>query len=63
MQILPTLIAAALVLLVMFFAVRSLIRKRRRGDCGCGCENCTGCAAARPAEGRPAGTGTGKAGK
>lgn len=38
-----SIIAALFILVIVFFAVRSLVIKRRRGDCGCGCENCSGC--------------------
>ncbi|MBQ9720605.1 MAG: FeoB-associated Cys-rich membrane protein [Oscillospiraceae bacterium] len=44
MELLPTLIAALVVILIVFFAVRSMVKKRKSGNCGCGCENCNaGC--------------------
>ena len=41
---------ASLVLLlvvaaIVFFLVRSKLRQRKKGACGCGCEGCSGCAA------------------
>ena len=46
MEFLPTIIAALIVLVIVFLAVRSIVRKRKRGDCGCGCEHCAGCGSA-----------------
>ncbi len=41
---------ASLVLLfvvaaIVFFLLRSKIKQRKQGTCGCGCEGCSGCAA------------------
>lgn len=42
-------LASIILLLVVgalvFFLVRSKIRQRKKGSCGCGCEGCSGCAA------------------
>ena len=32
----------ALVAVIVFFAVRRMLRTRRSGGCGCGCPGCTG---------------------
>jgi hypothetical protein len=33
------------VVAMVFFLVRSKIKERKQGSCGCGCEGCSGCAA------------------
>ena len=33
------------VVAMVFFLVRSKIKERKQGSCGCGCEGCIGCAA------------------
>ncbi|MBQ4438248.1 FeoB-associated Cys-rich membrane protein [bacterium] len=42
-----TIIIAVLLLAMFIFALTSIIRKRMRGDCGCGmcpdCRNCSAC--------------------
>ncbi len=42
-------LASIILLLVVgalvFFLVRSKIRQRKKGSCGCGCEGCSGCGA------------------
>ena len=42
-------IASIVLLLVLggivFFVIRGKVRERKQGGCGCGCENCRGCAA------------------
>ncbi len=40
-----TLAVCALVLVIVFFAARSLIRDRKQGKspCGCSCSGCGGC--------------------
>ncbi len=42
-------IASIMLLLVVaaivFFLVRSKIKQRKQGSCGCGCEGCRGCTA------------------
>ena len=32
------------VILIVFFLVRSKIKERKQGSCGCGCAGCNGCA-------------------
>ena len=39
-SILGNLIAFAFVLLLVIFAVRSMIKRRKSGGCGCGCSDC-----------------------
>ncbi len=34
-----------LVASIVFFLLRSRIKQRKQGSCGCGCEGCSGCAA------------------
>ncbi len=34
-------IIIAVLALVLLFAVRSVIKRRKSGGCGCGCEGCT----------------------
>ena len=36
-------IILAVIAAAVFFAVRSLVRQRKRGGCGCGCSGCSGC--------------------
>ena len=33
------------VVAMVFFLVRSKIKERKQGSCGCGCEGCSGCTA------------------
>ena len=33
------------VVAMVFFLVRSKIKERKQGSCGCGCEGCSGCEA------------------
>ena len=44
---LATIIISVLLLAMFIFALTSIIRKRMRGDCGCGmgsdCRNCSAC--------------------
>ncbi len=34
-----------LVASIVFFLLRSRIKQRKQGSCGCGCEGCRGCTA------------------
>lgn len=36
-------IILAVIAAAVFFAVRSLVRQKKRGGCGCGCSGCSGC--------------------
>lgn len=33
----------AIIAVAIFFAVRSLVRRGKKGGCGCGCSDCSGC--------------------
>lgn len=33
----------AIIAAAIFFAVRSLVRRGKKGGCGCGCSDCSGC--------------------
>ncbi|MBQ1310444.1 MAG: FeoB-associated Cys-rich membrane protein [Blautia sp.] len=37
------LILAAVLLLVLLGAVRTMIRRKKSGSCSCGCSSCSGC--------------------
>ena len=41
-SILGNMIAFAFVLLLVIYAVRSMIKRNKSGGCGCGCSDCTG---------------------
>ena len=36
-------IILAILAIAAGFAVRTMVRRRKSGGCGCGCEGCTGC--------------------
>lgn len=38
-----TAIVCIILAIIVFFAVRSIIKKRKSGGCGCGCSGCSGC--------------------
>ena len=38
-----TIIVAAILLVIVFFAVRAIVREKKKGQCSCGC-NCGSCA-------------------
>lgn len=40
---LASIILLLVVAAILFFLVRSKIRQRKKGACGCGCERCSGC--------------------
>ncbi len=42
---LASIVLLLVVAAIVFFLVRSKIRQRKQGTCGCGCEGCSGCAA------------------
>lgn len=42
---LATIVLLLVVAAILFFIVRSKIKQRKQGTCGCGCEGCSGCAA------------------
>ncbi|HAW15706.1 MAG: FeoB-associated Cys-rich membrane protein [Clostridiales bacterium] len=37
-----TIIAATVVLVILFFAVRGIFKNSKNGGCGCGCSSCSG---------------------
>ena len=41
---LASLVLLLVVATIVFFLVRSKIKQRKQGACGCGCEGCSGCA-------------------
>ncbi len=47
---LGTIVVCALVLVIVFFAARALIRDKKQGKspCGCSCGGCGGCHSAAP---------------
>lgn len=40
---LASIILLLVVAAILFFLVRSKIKQRKKGACGCGCEGCSGC--------------------
>lgn len=40
-----SLVFLLVVVAIVFFLVRSKLRERKQGSCGCGCSGCSGCAA------------------
>ena len=38
-----TAIVCIILAIIVFFAVRSIIKKRKSGGCSCGCSGCSGC--------------------
>ncbi|MBR1757610.1 MAG: FeoB-associated Cys-rich membrane protein [Lachnospiraceae bacterium] len=42
---LASLVLLLVVAAIIFFLVRSKLKKHKNGACGCGCEGCSGCAA------------------
>ena len=42
-----SLVLLLLVAAIIFFLLRSKIRETKKGNCGCGCQGCSGCAAHR----------------
>ena len=47
----PDILLLALIILVVLAAVRSMFKKRKTGECGCGCSDCgfsESCSAATP---------------
>ncbi len=38
-----TAIVCIILAVIVFFAVRSIVKKRKSGGCGCGCSGCSGC--------------------
>ena len=41
---LASLVLLLVVAAIVFFLVRSKIKERKQGSCGCGCAGCSGCA-------------------
>lgn len=37
-----SIVAGAIVALIIFFAVRSVIKSHKKGGCSCGCSSCSG---------------------
>ncbi|MBQ6322740.1 MAG: FeoB-associated Cys-rich membrane protein [Lachnospiraceae bacterium] len=35
-----TLIVGAILILLVFFAIRNIVKNRKNGGCGCGCSGC-----------------------
>ncbi len=40
---LSNIIIVAVLLAAVLFALRSVVKKRKSGGCGCGCSGCSGC--------------------
>lgn len=38
-----SIVLGLLVAAIVFFLIRSRIRERKHGSCGCGCSGCSGC--------------------
>ena len=45
MENLASIVLLLVVAAIVFFLIRSKIKERKQGSCGCGCEGCGGCAA------------------
>ena len=45
MENLASIVLLLAVAAIVFFLIRSKIKERKQGSCGCGCEGCSGCAA------------------
>ena len=45
MENLASIVLLLVVAAIVFFLIRSKIKERKRGSCGCGCEGCSGCTA------------------
>ena len=45
MENLASIVLLLVVAAIVFFLIRSKIKERKKGSCGCGCEGCSGCAA------------------
>ena len=50
MENLASIILLLVVAAIVFFLIRSKIKERKQGACGCGCEGCSGCAAQKREE-------------
>jgi len=47
---LASIVLALVVAAILIFLIRSKVRQRKQGTCGCGCSGCSGCTA-HPKEG------------
>lgn len=45
MENLASIVLLLVVAAIVFFLIRSKIKERKQGSCGCGCEGCSGCTA------------------
>ena len=45
-----TIVVLAVLLVVVYFAARSVIRDKKNGKCSGGCAGCSGCAGSCPSE-------------
>ena len=48
-----TAVVCIILAVIVFFAVRSIIKKRKSGGCSCGCSDCSSCPACGTGKPKP----------